>query len=488
MRGPYLQTSTPSSILLRWRTDTATGSIVRYGTRLDNLTHVADVPEPTTEHAVEVAGLAPGTRYFYSIGSADETLATGADYFFRTHPTPGQARPTRIWAIGDSGTFATGVGRQLAVRDAFYQYAQSRPADVWLALGDNAYHYGSDADYQASFFNVYPTLLRNTALWSTIGNHETYSVPAGQRIPYLDIFSFPTRGEAGGVPSGTEQYYSFDYANIHFVCLDSELSDRSLSGPMLTWLRADLEANTADWLIAFWHSPPYTRGSHNSDDMRDGWGNMVDMRVNAAQLLEAYGVDLVLGGHSHAYERSYLLDGHYGFSNTFLPSMLKDAGTGRPGETGPYLKPGKGPHAHQGAVYIVAGTSGWVTSQMGHHPAMCYDELQAGSLVIDVDGDRLDAKFLRSTGAIGDAFTILKGTAPETLRISRFAIREGEAIVTWKSIAGETYRIERTPSLVHPSWKPASDSITATGATTVWKEPVPAGQGKNFYRVVLLPR
>ena len=49
-------------------------------------------------------------------------------------------------------------------------------------------------------------------------------------------------GQAGGVPSGTEAYYSFDYANIHFISLDSHDSDRALTGAMMTWLKADLAA------------------------------------------------------------------------------------------------------------------------------------------------------------------------------------------------------------------------------------------------------
>ena len=88
---------------------------------------------------------------------------------------------------------------------------------------------------------------------------------------------------------------------------------------------------------------------------------MTEMRANAVQLLEAHGVDLVLSGHSHIYERSYLLDGHYGTSNTLIPSMLKDAGSGRPDGTGAYLNPDTGPAARQGAVYVVAGNAGWAT-------------------------------------------------------------------------------------------------------------------------------
>ena len=84
-------------------------------------------------------------------------------------------------------------------------------------------------------------------------------------IPYFQIFNIPTDGSAGGVASGTEKYYSFDYGRIHFICLDSMTSSRAPGSPMLTWLEQDLGATTQDWIIVFFHHPPYTKGSHNSD-------------------------------------------------------------------------------------------------------------------------------------------------------------------------------------------------------------------------------
>jgi hypothetical protein len=255
---------------------------------------------------------------------------------------------------------------------------------------------------------------------------------------------------------------------------------------MLTWLKADLEANMSDWLIAFWHSPPYSKGSHDSDNLLDNFGNMTEMRVNAVQLLESYGVDLVLSGHSHIYERSHLINGHYGFSTSLTPTMVKDAGSGRTEDTGAYIKPGAGPVANQGAVYVVAGCSGWATSRTGYHPIMYFDELQVGSLIIDINGKRLDARFLRETGAIDDHFTILKGVAPEALRICTFAVQNGEAVVRWKSIAGENYRVQHTASLDSPVWTDASDVITATGATSTWTAPLLDGEMQRFFRVVQL--
>jgi hypothetical protein len=485
-RGPYLQTATPTSIIIRWRTDEPTESLVHYGTAPTNLHSIAGDLLEKTEHIVEISGLNPGARYYYSVGDLDEEIAWGPEYHFFTHPVPGTTKPTRIWVIGDCGTFNTGFGNQVGVRDAYYAYAGSRPTDVWLALGDNAYYSGTDEEYQVNFFDIYSTLFRKTTLWSTIGNHETYSPIEGAQYPYFNMFSFPRFGEAGGVASGTEKYYSFDYGNIHFVCLDSELSDRAQDGAMLNWLRSDLEANTSDWIIAYWHSPPYSKGSHDSDNLNDNFGNMTQMRENAVRVLETYGVDLVLSGHSHIYERSHLIHGHYGFSTSLTVHMLKDAGSGRPEDTGAYIKTSEGPDANQGAVYVVAGSSGWATSRVGRHPIMYFDELEVGSLVIDINGKRLDAKFLRETGATDDHFTILKGVAPETLRICTFNMENGQVVVRWKSVAGQTYQVQQTATLEPAAWANAGEPVTATGATSTWTAPVNAGETQRFFRVMQL--
>jgi hypothetical protein len=169
---------------------------------------------------------------------------------------------------------------------------------------------------------------------------------------------------------------------------------------MYNWLEQDLLATDAEWVVAFWHHPPYTKGSHNSDVEFE----LRQMRQNFLPLLEAHGVDLVLSGHSHSYERSFLLDGHYGVSGTFVPSMKIDGGDGRPAGGGAYNKL-DGPH--RGAVYCVAGSSGKTGGGPLNHPAMVHSISALGSLVLDVDRGRMDVKFLRSTGEVWDSFTLL---------------------------------------------------------------------------------
>ena len=392
-RGPYLQMTTQDSIRVRWRTDTPSDGRVRYGTDPSQLTQFSDEVGTGTVHQVLLSGLSSGTRYYYSVGTTTHELAGGdLGHSFRTAPPVGTVEPVRIWALGDSGE-ANSNAR--AVRDAFATYNQGAAPDVFLMLGDNAYPAGNTPQYQAGVFDTYPEMLRRTTLWPTRGNHEDSA------STYFGLFDMPTAGEAGGLASGTEAYYSFDHANIHFLCLDSDSTDRSVGGAMYLWAQADLLNTSQDWTIAYWHHPPYTKGSHDSDTE----SNLIEMRQNFLPMLEQAGVDLVLCGHSHSYERSMLLDGHYGLSTSFDPqTMAIDTGDGDPAGDGAYDKVAGG---NAGTVYAVAGSSCKVTNSPVDHPVMKVARLELGSLVIDVEGGRLDASFLRENGSVRDHFTLL---------------------------------------------------------------------------------
>jgi len=473
MRGPYLQIGTPTSIIIRWRTDFGTDSRVSYGTNVNNLDRNVVHTSQTTEHIVALSNLRPDTKYYYSIGGNGQTFGIGVEFFFVTAPTSG--KPTRIWVLGDAGTQ---YADQRTVRDAYINFTGARHTDLWLMLGDNAYSSGTDLQYQDAVFRMYPTMLRKSVLWPAIGNHETYSADQFGNFAYLDIFSLPTAGEAGGIPSGTERYYSFNYGNIHFVVLDSMTSDRSSDGPMCEWLASDLAENTSEWLIAYWHHPPYTKGTHDSDDPILDY-ELIEMRENVLPILEAFGVDLVLCGHSHVYERSYLLQGHYGFSWEFMPEMIVDGGSGREFESGPYHK---GPESPPGTVYVVAGSSGQTYPSPLDHPAMFISMARVGSVVLDVDGPRLDATFLSDDGYIADTFTIARPGATASIRITSFTVSSGAINITWGSEAGRTYYVERTKSLETPQWEAISPAIIATGPTTTWPAAI-ENEPLLFYRV-----
>ncbi len=414
VRGAYLQMGTSNAMTVRWRTSVATDSRVQFGTIQGSLTQTFDDATLTTEHEVRLTNLIAGARYFYSIGSTAQTLAGGdANHFFVTSPADGQAAPYRIWVLGDSGTADANAQ---AVRNAYLTYNGSTYTNLLLMLGDNAYENGTDAEYQTAVFDMYSSVLRQTPLWSTVGNHDTaQSTNPPSSLPYFQMFTFPINAEAGGVASGTEKYYSFNYGNIHFICLDSMTSSRATNGAMVSWLQNDLAQTIQPWIIAFWHHPPYTKGSHDSDTETQ----LAEMRANVLPTLESYGVDLVLSGHSHSYERSFLIDGHYGTSNTFTNAMKKNSGGGRLDIDGVYRKSALSPNLpNQGAVYAVAGSSGQISGGLLNHPAMFISLNNLGSMILDVNGSRLDAKFLRENGTIADYFTIIKGLAPTAASVT----------------------------------------------------------------------
>ena len=412
VRGPYLQVGTPTSIIVKWHTAVSTEfGRVSYGTAPDALTQFVDDVNPVfnnleTGYSATITGLVPGTKYYYAVGIPTEQIAGGdEDHFFKTAPVAGKRTPFRFWALGDSGT-ANDNAR--AVRDAYYKFTGDRHTDLWLMLGDNANSSGSQVEYQnAVFSNMYEDMLRKSALFSTIGNRDAVSADSStQTGPYYDIFDMPSAGEGGGLPSGTEAYYSFDWGNVHFVCLDSEGSSYATDGAMLTWLDADLAATDQDWIIVYWHQPPYSKGAWDSDYFQ----SQIDLRASFVPLLESHGVDLVLNGHCHSYERSMLIDGHYGDSSEFDPMLhAKDAGDGKMHGDGAYRKDAVGAAPNEGTVYVVSGSSGCVVPSFFGHPVMATHHIELASLVVDVNGLQIDVRSLTSEGEILDEFTMVKG-------------------------------------------------------------------------------
>ncbi len=405
VRGPYLQRTSASRFVVRWRTDLPTDSWAAWGFAPGVFEHATLLPGLGTEHRVEFGGLAAATTLYYAVGSSAGILAGGdAAHRLVTSPPPGARGPLRIWVLGDSGT---GDANAEAVRDGYAAFASGGTPDVWLMLGDNAYSSGTEAEYQSALFEIYPETLATSALWPALGNHDALSSNAAtQTGPFFDLFSLPRNGEAGGLASGTEAYYSFEHPPVHFIVLDTAGGELVPGSPMLEWLQADLGAQHLPWTLVVFHHPPYTKGSHDSDDPADSEGRMQAVRENVLPLLEAAGVDLVLSGHSHGYERSYLLDGHYGTSGTFLPEMRLDDGDGDPDGDGAYLKR-LGPHG--GTVYVVAGCGGRLDGTIEPHPAMAVGLELLGSLAVDVVGNQLDLRFVTTAGTVADHVRILDG-------------------------------------------------------------------------------
>lgn len=407
-RAPYVQMVTQDSAVIRWMTEDSELGVVRYGENREHMPSIMLEGSSNKNHIVRLTNLEPGTRYYYQTGkvSGYDNRHIEKQWFY-THPDT--VKPTRIWVIGDSGDPGP-VADQ--VRDSALNWMRENPItadkastdadpliDIWIALGDLAYTSGTNAQFQAALFEPYSDLLANTAIWPVYGNHDD------RRWTYFRVFDLPQSGEAGGVASKTENYYAIDYSNVHFVMLDSQESDRSKTGKMAKWLQRDLAENDKPWVIVAFHHPPYTKGSHDSDEEYDSRGRMQDMREIFLPMLEQAGVDLVLSGHSHMYERSHLIDCAYGSSAEFSEQNIVSQGI--EGEQKQYQKP-LPLGAHQGTIYAISGSSSKVDNGPMDHPAHHVGLREAGSMVIDVVDNRLTARFINNEGQAKDEFSITK--------------------------------------------------------------------------------
>ena len=298
LRGPYLQSLTNNSIKIMWRTSDSSNSVVRYGDSPSSLTNIITDNARLKNHIVKISGLSSKTKYYYSVGYDATVLAGGNEqHHFVTAINPGDSTTGfKFWVTGD---FGGGNNEQIKVRRWFENYLQSNVVDSWLWLGDNVYNDGTDAEYSAKVFdNVYgyDSIFRFLPFYPIPGNHDYNSVNGTEdasthRGPYFDMVEVFKNGEMGGIPSNMEAYYSYDYGNTHFLALNSEMYRVLAFWDVLptaiqfkNWLINDLKNSGGKFKVAYWHQPPYSKGSHDSDDFWEVF--MIAMREKVVPILE----------------------------------------------------------------------------------------------------------------------------------------------------------------------------------------------------------
>jgi acid phosphatase type 7 len=157
--------------------------------------------------------------------------------------------------------------------------------DAVLALGDNVYQSGTLQQYRRCYDATWGRFKAKT--YPVPGNHDYETEGAAGYLAYF--------GERAGAPGKT--YYSFDLGAWHVVALDTNI-DVGAESAQLRWLRSDLEGDDHVCELAFFHHPRWSGGRHDSQQFVDPlW-----------RLLADEGVDVVLAGHDHNYQRFYKLD------------------------------------------------------------------------------------------------------------------------------------------------------------------------------------
>ncbi|WP_428654964.1 purple acid phosphatase family protein [Runella sp.] len=512
-RPPYLQVGTPTSVIVRWKTDVLTNSKVKYGTSPGSLTNEVVINTNDSIHVVPLTGLSPNTKYYYSVGYTcgivDNVLASGTEYYYYSLPN-NTTDPLRYWILGD---VCSGEDRQYNVRTAYMNYLGANRLHGIIFGGDNSKFEGFDGKDQAldnNFFPVYPNQLRNTVSWISLGNHDYGARPYNDSTTAsYSSFSYPTQGEAGGIASKSKGYYSFDAGDIHFVILNPYHPDFFISRgsaipgcvppwdcaaaqgrknmfmlkfddpstqttdfnnfQQVKWLKLDLANTTKKWKIVLFHTPPYTKGSHDSDPGISDWskadGELKVVRELLVPILEQYKVDLIVTSHTHSYARSFLMQGVTGTPTKTQfrtnPNQLLQSWTGKytpVPSSKPYIKNAP----YNGAVQVVTGNAGRGGSGPNGapenpnsgvtHPVMYYGDSTAtlnatgGSVELLITKNRLDVKYIKldsdfgTTSYIKDEFTIMKDVNKKTtytnptLPLTLTASWEGT--YSWKIIGG----------------------------------------------------
>lgn len=496
IREPYVQLTTRNSGVVTWRTNEPITPVLRYGVAPDNLTQSVaagqivtrvspelkgwpgvprlgqTTPEGVYQYEVTVSGLEVDSKYYYGVFDGDRLLAGGTDtYFLRTQPRAEPGRPLRFWVVGDTGDGGM-IQRNgyAAMKD--YVVEGGRPLDAFVHLGDMAYDDGMDTMFQANFFDVYGGLICNTVTWPTMGNHEGHTSDGVLGIgPYYDAFVLPENGEAGGVPSGSEAYYSFDFGPIHFVCLNSHDEARGEADRMATWLREDLARNDAEWLIAFWHHPPYSKGSHHSD-IED---QLVEMREVMMPILEEHGVDVVLAGHSHIYERSMLMNRAYA-TPTDSSGVILDDGDGNAEGDGAYVKSAH-KHPHGGTLAVVSGHGHGSDFSFGLSPVHRVSLKEGGSVIMDLEGDTLKFTMLNDEGIVRDEFQLIKrGVVEPRIPLDDPWSPFGPAIVASQRTGGKVdAHLVAQPNVEDAIVHYTLDGSVPTMASPVYEGPIDIG-------------
>ena len=188
----------------------------------------------------------------------------------------------RLAVIGDTGS---GRDVQSELAKWMHQYRQVFPFEFVLMLGDNLYGSESAEDYRAKFESVYRPLIDDKVkFYATLGNHDEVN----QR--HYEHFNM-----------NGKEYYKFEAGNASFYGLNSNYMDKK----QVEWLEKELSKDRSEWKICFFHHPPYSSGKQHGSD--------TELREIVEPIFVKHGVNVVLAGHEHFYERLKPQKGIYYF-------------------------------------------------------------------------------------------------------------------------------------------------------------------------------
>ena len=271
---------------------------------------------------------------------------------------------------------------------------KNQKPELILGLGD--YSYKSSADcWLDAIQPIYDSNNQNANnMQITIGNHEDSS--SEDLNSYINALSLTRQ---------FGQVYSFNFNNVHFLSMATEIS-YSTSSSQYAFIRQDLAAasqnQNIDWIIVYFHKPMYSSPSSCSSCSGES-----SLRDTYHPLFDQYGVDLVLEGHTHDYQRSFPIK--------FNPNSKSNPSITDNNNKNNYIFPSNPTQTH-GQIHSIVGTGGvnFHSLKTPLKPYFVYGQSKEfGFLNIDIqnNGQTLVGKFLsneRSPSTPLDQFTITK--------------------------------------------------------------------------------
>lgn len=291
VRAPYVQAVDDRRATVLWRTvGRGAPSTFRYRVGDGDWKRVRPEPLDGGDRRVDLRGLPADTPVSYLVGAAGREIGP---FRFRTAPADGGDDAVDVLAFGDSG-WGSPAQLDLAAR------MEKRSWDLAVHVGDVAYRDGSEEDFTERHFRVYRDLLARVPFFPTPGNHDVRPAGGGGDA-YDRAFAWPGEERPG-------RFYTFRWGRVRFVSLDTS-SDPAISaleeagGRQYRWLERTLaEAaadTTVDWTVVYTHRPIYTGAA--------GAGRnppTEELREALEPLFLEHGVDVVLAGHDHHYQRT----------------------------------------------------------------------------------------------------------------------------------------------------------------------------------------
>lgn len=311
LKGPHVQNVAKTAATIIWEASETSTSYLHYRKVGD----AAWINKTVTTSAVlgkyifttTLTGLLSNKNYEYQISLNNSTWLPATAAVFITAPGTTATYLISAWSDSQPNPEGSWPPNQDIFKTILAKMQLQNPR-ISLSTGDRVERGQCYEDWKPDYFDPAASLVQNACVFPGFGNHEddirTTNCAAGtQRLWYDDLFSWP------GKTAGTH-WYAFSYGCVRYVALDTTVDFwTDATGTQLRWLKQELASSafsSAKWQIVYFHHPPYSCSATSGDEAEI----RPKIQTYLVPLFTQYGVDVVVNGHRHNYERS-LRDGVY---------------------------------------------------------------------------------------------------------------------------------------------------------------------------------